>query len=449
MVDAAHISTSWPIHRAGWLRTQRCRVCPIRRARELAEVARRFSDDLDLNATLDRVAQEVAELFGGSCLVRVRLEGEQEPDRSVLRHASLTAMALTRSVCGGCPDQDELLCRRLSRLDLTKDTSQPGPPSLETVRSPTALSASRCFGQGTLAAPMVARDRVIGLLAVVRHTPGAAFNDADRNFLTDLAGHAALAIDTACRYETALSYTHDLQLAAQEREQEIAELIHDMKNPLAIIYAAGPLLRKRVAALDGVEVAGLNRMIDYLEMAAARLTAQVSAVATIPLIEEARAGHEQSLFDLVAVARTLAEIHQHSNEQHCLLVRSELPELVGRWSRPEIESLIDNLLVNALKYSPAGGEILLALGREDGPEGAAAVLTISDQGIGIPADELPRVFQRRYRAGNVGTIPGSGLGLSRARQIVERHSGTINLRSTPGAGTVVMVRLPIRMKDEG
>src|SRR6185437_7751791 len=102
------------------------------------------------------------------------------------------------------------------------------------------------------------------------------------------------------------------------------------------------------------------------------------------------------------------------------------------------------LLSNAIKYSPRGGVIRVALRHEGAPEAGWAVVSVQDGGIGIPAVDLPRIFDRFYRAGNVAlATSGSGIGLTSARQIVEQHGGTITVESTENVGSTFRVRLPI------
>jgi signal transduction histidine kinase len=114
--------------------------------------------------------------------------------------------------------------------------------------------------------------------------------------------------------------------------------------------------------------------------------------------------------------------------------------LVGEWDGQRLRRVLDNLLSNAVKYSPDGGEIVVQLAREED----WAVLLVSDQGLGIPADDLPHIFERFRRARNATEIVGTGLGLSGARQLVEQHGGTIVVHSQEGAGSTFTIRLPLR-----
>ena len=122
----------------------------------------------------------------------------------------------------------------------------------------------------------------------------------------------------------------------------------------------------------------------------------------------------------------------------------ESPALTGFWDAARLERVIGNLLSNAVKFNRAGGSVEVTVACQEVAGEAWAALTVSDQGIGIPAIDLPHIFERFHRGGNViGRIPGTGIGLHGSRQIIEQHGGTISIESQEGHGTAVTVRLPI------
>jgi signal transduction histidine kinase len=153
---------------------------------------------------------------------------------------------------------------------------------------------------------------------------------------------------------------------------------------------------------------------------------------------------EREQTDLVALARAAAEEHRLLSERHQIRVESSETQLVGAWDAGRLKRVVDNLVGNAVKYSPNGGEVTLSLAREENANGAWATLAVRDQGMGIPTRDLRRVFERFRRAENViGKIPGTGIGLADARQIVEQHGGRISVSSQEQAGTTFTIRLPL------
>ena len=105
-----------------------------------------------------------------------------------------------------------------------------------------------------------------------------------------------------------------------------------------------------------------------------------------------------------------------------------------------LQRVVENLVNNAIKYSPDGGAVTISISTENGN----AVLAVQDQGIGISQEALPRIFEPSYRAPEaVDTAPGLGLGLNIAAQIVKHHGGTMEARAVHPRGTVVLLRLPL------
>jgi signal transduction histidine kinase len=148
---------------------------------------------------------------------------------------------------------------------------------------------------------------------------------------------------------------------------------------------------------------------------------------------------EPRLMDLVTLARASAEQAQLPGSEH--LIRLDVPEgpIEGLWDAGRLGQVFANLLGNAVKYSPAGGEIVIHI-RDLGP---TVRVSIGDQGTGIAADALPRVFDQFYRvAATANHVPGLGLGLHVSKTLVEAHGGSISVQSVPGAGSTFAFELP-------
>jgi signal transduction histidine kinase len=142
--------------------------------------------------------------------------------------------------------------------------------------------------------------------------------------------------------------------------------------------------------------------------------------------------------DLVGLARRC--VSEHLPAGRSVRLEAQRDELFGMWDEARLSRVVGNLLDNALKYSERDQVVAVSVHEErDG----WVVLSVRDEGVGIPADDLPRVFERFYRGRNaVEQAPGTGLGLAVARQIVEQHRGSVRIESRPGAGTIVTLRLP-------
>ena len=153
---------------------------------------------------------------------------------------------------------------------------------------------------------------------------------------------------------------------------------------------------------------------------------------------------QRAPLDLVELVRRVAADQQQVSGLHRIGVATGPASLQGYWDGIRLGRVLENMLSNAIKYSPAGGDILVSLTLDVTSERPMAVLSVTDYGLGIPAADLPAIFDRFRRASNVaGRIRGTGIGLASARQIVEQHGGSIEAQSVEGQGSTFIVRLPV------
>jgi len=154
--------------------------------------------------------------------------------------------------------------------------------------------------------------------------------------------------------------------------------------------------------------------------------------------EQGRLVGERAPVDLVALAEEICA--RHSVDHHRCYVEGHGP-VIGLYDAFRMTQLLENLTENGVKYSPQGGEVRLKVWAD----AACAYISVSDQGIGIPAQDLPHIFERFYRAANVDDrqFAGMGLGLFICRGIVEQHGGRIHVRSQPSVGSRFEIELPL------
>jgi signal transduction histidine kinase len=276
--------------------------------------------------------------------------------------------------------------------------------------------------------------------------------------------------------------TAQLQEAVRSREVLLSVVSHDLRNLLSAVKGSTKLLLRIAQPAEqglGVGARGLGSSTELQPPPAiahtpdpqppsrpdpmlnglARIDSAVNRMNNLigELLDFGRgqAGQPLELLrqqtDLVALAQRLAGEHQHYAERHTIRVEAKVPALSGLWDPTRLERVLDNLITNAIKYSPKGGEIVIEVRREECATGRerseVAVLAVRDQGIGIPEDDLPDIFNWYARAGNVsGRISGTGIGLVSARLVVEQHGGTIDVRSKEGEGTTFTVRLPVALE---
>jgi signal transduction histidine kinase len=236
--------------------------------------------------------------------------------------------------------------------------------------------------------------------------------------------------------------------AQKQTEQDRLEFIdaatHDLKTPLTGLKAQTQLMLRRLRRGAEVDRAALENGLTMTEAAATRMARLID-----DLVDAARLRAGQALTltldatDLVETAQRCVESAQQTTERHRLLLNAEESSLVGTWDGARLERVLSNLISNAVKYSPDGGPIELTIRREEQGSQPWAVLSVRDRGLGIPAVDLPHIFDRFRRGSNVGDLPGAGIGLAGVRQIVVQHGGAITATSADGEGSTFTLELPL------
>ncbi|HZU66009.1 MAG TPA: ATP-binding protein [Ktedonobacteraceae bacterium] len=255
------------------------------------------------------------------------------------------------------------------------------------------------------------------------------------------------------RVGTHLEMARLRQDAILAREELFSIVSHDLKNPVATIKGYAQLLRRVAQRLGPANVekesqqllSGLSR----IDATASRMTALINELLDLTALHIGKPLElDKKETDLVALTHQMVATYAQTRGQHDFRIHAEVPQLVGYWDTTRLERVISNLISNAIKYSPDGSEVVIEMMREDDEATSWAVLKVRDQGIGIPAKDLPFIFDRFHRGSNVvGRIEGTGLGLASARQIIEHHGGTIEATSQEGAGSTFIVRLPLTSLD--
>jgi signal transduction histidine kinase len=243
--------------------------------------------------------------------------------------------------------------------------------------------------------------------------------------------------------ETLLAIMYDVTdrvLAERERQALLNMLTHDLKSPLTALTLHAQSLRQLIARQGVPEAEALSARLSRFEDIAVQIAGLVDELSDLARLE-ARNRIDLQLVpvDLIDLARTCIDEARHSGASPAIQLETELNDLTVEGDLTRLRRVIANLLDNAVKYSPAHADITVRVLLEDG----VAVVRVRDRGIGIPAADLPHIFNFRRRAGNVGDIAGSGVGLNGALRIVEQHGGTITVESSEGQGSTFTVRLPI------
>lgn len=214
---------------------------------------------------------------------------------------------------------------------------------------------------------------------------------------------------------------------------------HELKTPLTAIKGYAQLLLRQAGqmAAGSEEEAALLA----IESAATRMQRLANDLMDASRMKLGAVELNRELVDLVELARQVIQQQEISTENHSLRLLCSHPRILGRWDRDRLAQVLSNLIVNAIKYSPEGGPIEITISRKD----KSAQVSVKDQGIGIPEQELNRVFDPFYRTGEAEklAVQGLGLGLFICRQTVLLHGGSISASSKPGAGSTFSFSLPL------
>jgi signal transduction histidine kinase len=226
------------------------------------------------------------------------------------------------------------------------------------------------------------------------------------------------------------------------REEFLGIASHELKTPLTSIKGYVQMLTRRPSQRD-TSAERLGGIYDALGRQVQRLEVLVTNLLDTARVQQGWLVLERRPTDLVEIARQVLARCADSPEQtaqHRLTLVAAGP-VEGVWDADRLDQVLTNLISNALKYSPAGGDVRVTLRQVDDE----AEVLVSDEGIGIPADEQAQLFQPFFRGAShlPHGIQGVGLGLYISGRIVDRHGGRITLVSTPSHGTTFTVRLPL------
>ncbi|HWI19368.1 MAG TPA: HAMP domain-containing sensor histidine kinase [Vicinamibacterales bacterium] len=225
------------------------------------------------------------------------------------------------------------------------------------------------------------------------------------------------------------------RLAREDLDALIQAITHDLATPLSVLRNTVQFAQRR--ANTEVDWAQLLKRLDT---ASTRATALVRTLADARQIDGDSLRLEIARHDLGAMVAPIVSMMDRVSERHPLLYTPPDGPVMIDADAERVQRMVENLIANAIKYSPDGGAIEVSVSVSE----AAALLRVRDHGVGIPAEALPHIFTRSYRAPNARShASGLGLGLSIAAEIVHRHGGTIVASAAPGVGTVFTVRFPI------
>ena len=404
-----------------------------RRQQFLAESSRALAESLNYEETLKTVARLAVPSIADWCtvdlvrdegtLVRVATE-HRDPHRAELADALHRNPPKGDSVTGA---------PHVVRTGKTEYVSQMSELLLQTrEHEPERLRILRSIGvQSMICAPLIARGRTLGAITVSTEI-GRAFTPDDVRMVEDLAQRAAVAIDNARLFD-------ETQRALRGREEMLAIVTHDIRSPLSAVITGAELLMVEDAQLPKERV---RRLADTIQRSARHIARLITDLTDISHIDAGRLTIEPRPEDSCsvvcdAVDTLQAVAAQRGSTLRCNISRN-LPPV--QCDRDRIIQVIGNLIANASKVGAASIVVGVEAQRQD------VVISVSDNGPGIPPEDLPHMFDRYWRGRNT-TYKGTGLGLPIAHGIVKAHGGRMWIESTVGVGSTFSFSLPRGERD--
>jgi signal transduction histidine kinase len=405
------------------LRLQQRLSSAYQRIQTLYEITKTVSSTLNLEEVLNLIAQSAAKAMQvKACTIRLLDESGQMVD--TIAAYGLSEKYLTKGPIDVQKSRHIYQTLSSGQPAIISDTSRDDRLQYPTEAKTEGINSMLCV-------PLLIKGKAEGVICVYCTEPDH-FSESDAEFLSALASEGAIAIENARTYQA-------LEMADRAKSDFVQMVTHELRSPLSAVQSmlrlleqgyVGPVTSKQQDLIQRSQrrISFLLSLVkDLLELAAGK-------------VEQLRGEkHEVVLNETIT---KVTELMQSSAEEKGLEWKVEIAEeplvLVG--IEEGLERVFMNLVSNAVKYTLAGGLVAVRAWSENDQ----IKVEVSDTGIGIPEEALPRIFNEFYRAKNAKAMEmeGTGLGLAIAKDVVEQHGGQISVESTVGEGSTFYVTLP-------
>ncbi|HVS37000.1 MAG TPA: PAS domain S-box protein [Gemmataceae bacterium] len=419
-----------------------------KRQRLLAESGAVLTASLDDQAILEGVARLVVPALADFCVIYVRGEGDALRQAAAV-HIDPAKNALLRELARLYQPHDhpQSLAAQVMRTGQSELVPQLSLDALQEIDASNRVMAivRDLDPLSCIVVPLSARGRTLGTIAVLTSESGRRYEASDREFAEELGRRVALAVDNARLYR-------DVREADRRKGEWIAMLAHELRNPLAPMLTGLHLLRRNGGA--AVEQAGM-----MLERQVRHMARLVDDLLDVSRVARGQIRLQRERLDLARLVRTTATDLRPILVEAGVGLNVTTPDtplwVIGDATR--LAQVLNNLLDNAAKFTDRGGRVTVkltvpgkppGLSRRDEPAASPrlAELRVSDTGIGVAPEVLPRLFEPFSQADRSlhRTKGGLGLGLALVKGLTELHGGKVHASSAGlGRGTEFVVRLPL------
>lgn len=397
------------------------------RLQTLYDSAQAITSTLELKQVLDRICQRTADAMEvRACSIRLLDE---------------TGSKLTVAAVYGLSDayvkKGDLI---LDENPLARQVLVGNVIAIADIRNDTRLQyPSHALAEGILSmlsAPLIGKRGPIGLIRAFSTEPNH-FTEEDASFLTAMASEGSIAIENAIAYR-ALSHVDEM------KSKFVLTVTHELRSPVGVIRS---LLRTLEDGYTGPLTEGQRNIVNRVLHRAAYLQTLIDDLLDLAAGKiDLKQWEEHGAVQLdEAVTRVIARYETEAREKGLLLEYHTAGPVMIIATPEGVDRILNNLVSNAVKYTPGGGSISVTLSTEND----MARVEVADTGIGIPEESLAHLFQEFYRAPNAKAQvkEGTGLGLAITKELVKRYGGKITFRSEVGKGTTFVVTLPLAEKS--
>jgi signal transduction histidine kinase/HAMP domain-containing protein len=403
----------------------------------LAEASTLLASSLDYQATLTSIARLAVPHLADWCAVDI-VDEEGTPHMLEVAHADPAKTELARTLHDRLvprPDAPTALARVLTTGQAVLVAQISPELQVAHISDPEDLRLVRELGpQSLMVVPLRARDRTLGAVTLASAGSGRIYGPDELALAEDLARRCALAVDNARLYEQA-------QEAVRARDEFLSIASHELRTPLAGVKGFAQVLQA-AQARGQLPPEQLARGLQRIDEASNRLNDLIQDLLDVSRIRMGQLLLRPHPLDLAALVReVVSRVGEQLDDEHRLVLDLDVDPCPMVADAHRLEQILTNLLDNAVKYSPQGGELRVRLA----PSDEGVLLQVHDDGIGLAADSVGAVFEPFGRAPNAARrhIPGMGLGLYICREIAERHGGRIWAESSgEDQGTTFFLWLP-------
>jgi signal transduction histidine kinase/ActR/RegA family two-component response regulator len=433
-VGVAEAATAYAIHRDEQLNAQKADLEFLTKAGEL------LSSSLDYRSTLTRLTRLIVPQLADWCVVH--LEGSPPSDMPIA-HVNPDKVATLREIFVRFPPREDAphgypRVARTGESELIETPSAPFIPA--STESPEHAELLRQIGTCSwLVVPLRVQASIFGALTFAWSESGRHYGPSELALAEELARRAAVAIDNARLYEQSREERARVEAATRAKDEFVAMVSHELRTPLTAIVGWLRLLRTGT-----LSDAKREHALQVIERNANAQSQLVSDLLDISKMIAGRIRINPSQVDLSNVIEMVLEDSRLALEAKRIDLRVDLGHqpAVIRGDGDRLQQVVWNLLTNAAKFTPKGGKVEVLLRRLD----SSIELVVRDNGVGMPAEFIPHVFEsfRQSETGTGRSHGGLGIGLSITKHLVDLHGGTIEAESDgPGRGATFTVRLPI------